>query len=82
MPIQYTQTVGKKGYSLITGVVENNSSIKNAVITFSDGQIRQVPVDQGQFWFFGKTGTSETDAYSKAVIGVTTQGNIISNKSF
>jgi hypothetical protein len=52
------------------------------IIIFSKGQIRQVPVVNCDFWLFGKTGTSETEAFTKQVIGVTSQGNIISNKSY
>jgi hypothetical protein len=80
-PIQYTQTVSENGYSSITGFVDSNADIKTVVITFSRGQIREIPVIHGVFWFFGKVGTSEKDTYSKGVIGVTSDGNIVTNSS-
>lgn len=79
MPIQYTQSVSENGYNTITGFVDSNADIKNVVMTFSKGQIRQTPVIHGTFLFFGKVGASEKDAYSSSVIGVTSNGNIITN---
>jgi len=80
-PIQATQQVGKDGYILITGIVVNTPSVKNVVITFANGSVKQVPVQNGQFLFFGKIGTSESDAYLKHMIGVSNHGEIVVNKS-
>ncbi len=79
--IQADQQVGKDGYNLITGVVVNNPNVKNVVITFANGSVKQVPVQNGQFLFFGQIGTSESDAYLKNMIGVSNHGEIVVNKS-
>jgi hypothetical protein len=79
-PIQSDQQVAGNGYNFITGVVVDDPSIKNIVITFSNGDVKQVSVQNGQFWFFGKIGTSELDAYSKHMIGVSNQGDFVINK--
>lgn len=80
-PIQYVETIGVKGYCLITGVVNNDFGIKNVVITFSKGQVKQAPVVNDTFWFFGKIGNSEKQARSKQVIGVSANGSIIKNQT-
>lgn len=80
-PLQATQLVGKDGYNFITGVVVNNPSVKNVVITFANGSVKQVPVQNGYFLFFGQIGTSVSDAYVKHMIGVSNHGEIVVNKS-
>jgi hypothetical protein len=80
-PIQYTAQIAENGYSSITGITDRASDIKKVIITFSNGQIREVPDVNDEFWFFGKTGATEKDAYSKEVIGVTTNGSIVVKKN-
>jgi hypothetical protein len=80
-PIQYITQVGESGYISITGIINDASGFKNIIITFSNGQIREVPVVKDEFWFFGKIGSTEKDSYSKEVIGVKANGSIIIKKN-
>jgi hypothetical protein len=81
MPLQSTEQVLKSGFNQITGVVVDNPNVKNVVITFSNGCVTYVPVVDGHFWFVGKVGTSEANAYSKHIIGISNRGDIISNQA-
>ena len=76
-PIQAVSQIGENGYSFVTGIVVDNPNIKNIVIIFADGDIRQLPVHDGQFYFFGQIGKSGSDANQKHLIGITDSGEIV-----
>lgn len=80
IPLQYTAQIAENGYTLITGITDPASGIKTMIITFSNGQVREVPVLNDTFWFFGKIGATVQDAYDKEVIGVTANGSIVVKK--
>lgn len=80
-PIQYVEQSGENGYTSITGVIDHKSGIKKISITFSNGQVKEVPVVGDEFWFFGKAGSTEKEVYSREVIGVTTNGSLVVKKN-
>jgi hypothetical protein len=80
-PIQYEELSGKNGFNSITGVVDSASGIKKVIITFSKGQVQEVPVVKDKFWFFGRAGSTEKNVYSREVIGVTANGSIVVKKN-
>lgn len=80
-PLQADQQVAQNGYTSITGVVVNSPSIKSIVITFSNGNVTDVPVSDGHFSLFGQMATSEAGAYLRHMIGVSNQGAIVVNQS-
>lgn len=75
-PLQYeVSTV--HGFSYITGVIVEHPDVHDVVIIFNNGQVKVVPVKNGEFWFVAKIGATESDAYTQHVIGVTERGNLI-----
>lgn len=78
-PIQsVTLGVGKSEY--ITGVTAPDTVLKSVVIVFKDGSTASVPVQNHDFWYVHPTATYHGAEVNK-VIGITSQGNIITNQS-
>ncbi|WP_258110878.1 hypothetical protein [Alicyclobacillus sp. SP_1] len=78
-PLEAGQLVGKDGYNFVAGVVVQDPSVKRVVLTFTNGSVKQAPIRNGYFWFFGKVGTSQSDAYLQGMMGVTDHGQIVVN---
>jgi len=79
-PLQYTEWLGEGGYNFIAGSVADETQVTHVVITFIDGKAAIVPVENGYFWYAGKVGSTDTDSWSKTVIGITNKGDIVRNK--
>ncbi|WP_053959964.1 hypothetical protein [Sulfobacillus thermosulfidooxidans] len=77
-PLQAVE-LNDQTYILVVGKVTNHPDIMTIVLTFANGQVADVPVSHGYFWYFHRVGKSKGPRFFTHLIGVSTTGAIIQN---